>query len=164
MKAISLIGLMVMYSFNIFGQVDGTLYNIFLNSIYNNSTPTITCNELYNNYYAYTIIDTRSIEEYNTSHLKDAFFLNYDDFSSQDLSKINTDKPIVFYCSVGWRSQKVTEFFIAEGIGNVKNLYGGIFDWVNKKLPLYNETTQTDSVHVYSKKWGYWLKNGHKVY
>lgn len=164
MKAISLICLIVMYGFNLFGQADGVLYNLYLKSIYNKNTPTITCNELYNSFDAYTVIDTRSEEEYSTSHLKNAIFFNYDSYTSQDLSKIPTDKPIVFYCSVGWRSQKITEYFMAKGFTNVVNLYGGVFDWANKKLPLYSKNTQTDSVHVYSKKWGYWLKNGHKVY
>lgn len=149
---------------NLFGQADGVFYNLYLKSIYHKSTPTITCDELYNNYDDYTIVDTRSIEEYNISQLKNAFFLNFDNFETQDLSKIPLDKPIVFYCSVGWRSQKITEYFMHNGNVNVKNLYGGIFDWSNKALPLYNKSTQTDSVHVYTREWGFWLKNGYKVY
>jgi len=156
--------LITMVSINLFGQANGVLYNLYLKSIYNNNTPTITCNELHNNYENHTVIDTRSIEEYNISHLKNAIFLNFDNYTTQNLSKIPADKPIVFYCSVGWRSQKVTEYFMANGFTTVKNLYGGIFDWSNKTLPLYNKNLPTDSVHVFSKKWGYWLKNGHKVY
>lgn len=164
MKIISLLGLIMVISLNLFGQANGVLYNLYLKGIYNKNTPTLTCNELYNNYEDYTIVDTRSEEEYKISHLKNALFLNFDTYTKQDLSEIPLDKPIVFYCSVGWRSQKVTEYFIKNGINNVNNLYGGIFDWANKTLPLYNKREQTDSVHVYSQKWGYWLENGFKVY
>lgn len=164
MRIVFLLGLILPYSLNLFGQANGLLYNSYLKSIYNKNTPTLTCNELYNNYVDYTVVDTRSEAEYNISHLKNALFLNFDTYTKQDLSKIPTNKPIVFYCSVGWRSQKVTEYFIKNGFNNVSNLYGGIFDWTNKTLPLYNRREQTDSVHVYSQKWGYWLKNGFKVY
>jgi len=161
---ITLFIIIIISGLNLFGQADGVLYNLYLKSIYHKNTPTITCNELYNNYDDYTIVDTRSIEEYSISHLKSAIFFNFDNFETQDLSKIPVDKPIIFYCSVGWRSQKITEYFMNNGYVNVKNLYGGIFDWSNKTLPLYNKNTQTDSVHVYTKEWGFWLKNGHKVY
>lgn len=155
---------MLMSSINLFGQANGVLYNLYLKSIYHKNTPTISCSELYNNYENYTVVDTRSIEEYTVSHLKNAIFLNFDDFETYNLSEIPVDKPIIFYCSVGWRSQKITEHFMKNGYVNVKNLYGGIFDWSNKMLPVYKKGIQTDSIHVYSKEWGFWLKNGLKVF
>lgn len=164
MKTIFSIGFILIITINLVGQASGPLFNLYLKSIYNKNTPTITCEELKDNFEDYLLIDTRSVEEYAVSHLKNALFLNFDDYSTQDLSKIPKNKPIVFYCSVGWRSQKVTEYFILYGFKNVKNLYGGIFDWSNKAFQLYNKNEPTHNVHVYSKTWGFWLKNGCKVY
>jgi len=51
------------------------------------------------------------------------------------------------------------------GFTNVRNLYGGIFEWVNEGGEIRNSKNQpTDSVHTYSKSWSIWLEKGIKVY
>jgi 3-mercaptopyruvate sulfurtransferase SseA len=50
------------------------------------------------------------------------------------------------------------------GFTNVKNLYGGIFQWMNEKKPVYNHKGLTQQVHPYSRSWGIWLQRGEKVY
>jgi len=42
-----------------------------------------------------------------------------------------------------------------EGFTNVYNLYGSIFDWVEKGYPLENaEGNSTLQVHTYNQRWG----------
>ena len=53
----------------------------------------------------------------------------------QGWSKSDT---IVLYCSIGYRSEKIGEKLVEMGYGHVFNLYGGIFEWVNRDLPVYN--------------------------
>ena len=51
------------------------------------------------------------------------------------------------------------------GFENVRNLYGGIFQWKNQDKPVVDtKGIKTDSVHTYSKAWSKWLKKGIKVY
>ena len=72
---------------------------------------------------------------------------------------------IVVYCSLGIRSEKISEKLKAEGYSNVRNLYGGIFEWKNKGFEVFDsEGKETEKVHAYSKSWSKWLKNGEKIY
>jgi len=71
---------------------------------------------------------------------------------------------IVVYCSLGIRSEIIGKQLIAEGYTAVYNLYGGIFEWVNKGKAVYNNTQETSKVHAYSKSWGSYLLKGTKVY
>ena len=45
------------------------------------------------------------------------------------------------YCSIGKRSEKVTQKLKKAGYNNVSNLYGGIFEWVNQG----NEVVDTNN-------------------
>ncbi len=81
------------------------------------------------------------------------------------VEKLNKDSPIIVYCSVGYRSERVGEKLKSAGFKNVKNLYGGIFQWVNEGHPVVNKKDHwTDSVHTYNKNWSQWLTKGIKVY
>ena len=72
---------------------------------------------------------------------------------------------VIVYCSIGKRSEDVTLKLKKAGYTNVKNLYGGIFEWVNQGHPVYNNNNiVTDSVHAYGNFWGKWLDKGVKVY
>ena len=68
-------------------------------------------------------------------------------------------------CSVGARSEKIGAQLRQAGFTNVRNLYGGIFEWVNEGQPVVTGANRpTDRVHAYSPTWGIWLKRGQKVY
>ncbi|MDO8367456.1 MAG: rhodanese-like domain-containing protein [Saprospiraceae bacterium] len=114
--------------------------------------------------YAY-LLDAREQREFEVSHLENARFVGYNDFSLDRVADIPKDSAIVVYCSVGYRSEKVGEKLIAAGYNHVVNLYGGIFQWVNEDNPIVDVTNSpTQKVHAYSKSWGIWLKKGEKVY
>jgi rhodanese-related sulfurtransferase len=113
------------------------------------------------------ILDTREIKEFEVSHIASAKYVGYKRFSSEEISAeiLNKNKLIVVYCSLGIRSEDIGEKLKKEGFTNVKNLYGGIFEWKNNTFPIIDsEGKNTENVHVYSKFWGNWLKNGKKVY
>ena len=77
----------------------------------------------------------------------------------------NKNEAIVVYCSLGIRSETIGETLKASGYTNIKNLYGGIFEWKNKNFKVYNnKQIETDSIHAFSKTWSKWLKNGIKYY
>lgn len=113
------------------------------------------------------ILDSRELKEYETSHIKNAIFVGFNDFNVETiLEKVpNINEQIVVYCSVGIRSETIAEKIKKAGYKNVFNLYGGIFAWKNEKFPIYNsEGLETEKVHVFSKEWSIWLKNGIKIY
>ena len=113
------------------------------------------------------VLDARELSEFNVSHLKNAFFVGYNDFDINRVSEEipNKDQSIVVYCSLGIRSEHVAHQLQKAGYTNVQNLYGGIFEWKNNGFPVFNSAEkETDSVHAFSKVWGKWLNHGIKVY
>jgi len=109
-------------------------------------------------------LDTREKREFDVSHIKNAIWVGYDEFSLDKLKGIDRNATIVNYCSVGARSEKITRKLQDEGFENAYNLYGSIFEWVNSghKVVDSNQRT-TERVHTYSKLWGVWLKQGKRV-
>ncbi|AJR02534.1 rhodanese-like domain-containing protein [Siansivirga zeaxanthinifaciens] len=132
-----------------------------------NSVPYITVQELAMPKTNAVILDSRELKEYKTSHLKNAIHVGYDKFKIDSVKKIipNKNTKIVIYCSLGIRSEAIADSLKKAGYKHVENLYGGIFEWKNNDLPVYNlNEKETDSVHAFSKEWSKWLKKGIKVY
>lgn len=109
------------------------------------------------------LLDTRSLEEYEVSHLPGAIFYDYE---STDPTKLNIpkDQPIVVYCTVGYRSERIGEKLQKLGFSNVSNLYGGILAWKNNDFDVVDAQGPTERVHTYSASWSRWLTKGTKVY
>lgn len=112
----------------------------------------------------YLFIDSRELKEYEVSHIKNAQFVGYNEFKIEDLNDINKEQPIIVYCSVGYRSEKIAQQLIQNGFSNVSNLYGGIFEWINEDLPVFDNSGETKKIHGFDKKWSVWLTKGEKVY
>lgn len=76
------------------------------------------------------ILDVRTPEEYNESHLNKAILLDYyrTDFKNQ-VTKLDKTKPIFVYCKGGGRSTSSCEILKNLGFKEVYNLQGGITDW-----------------------------------
>ena len=149
------------------GQTTDKAYALLLKSLYSNTVPVITpaqLSALEQQKMHPVLLDTRSEAEYQVSHLAGARFVNYDTFDPKQLKDVPKDAPIVVYCSVGYRSERVGEKLKQAGYTNVQNLYGGIFEWVNQGYPVYNAKGKTEKVHAYSHSWGLWLRKGEKVY
>ena len=145
-------------------MVKSKSYNLLLKKLLKHDVPEIDVDRLDKIRNSVLLLDARELEEFNVSHLSNAKFVGYKTFDIASLQHTNKDNPIVVYCSVGYRSEKITEKLINAGFTNVHNLYGGIFEWKNKKLDVYDANGVTNNVHPYSNKWGIWLKNADKVY
>jgi len=93
-------------------------------------------------------IDIRQPEEQQISMLPGAitekeFLSNYKSY--QDHVKIA-------YCTISYRSGVFVENFQKRGIP-VYNLRGGILAWVHAGGKVYDQTGETDRIHVYGQKW-----------
>jgi len=113
------------------------------------------------------ILDSRELEEFQVSHLKNSTFVGYNNFSTESVTSTIEDKstPIVVYCSLGIRSENISEKLKDAGYTNIKNLYGGIFEWKNKGYSVYDSSNkETQKVHAFSKHWSKYLHKGEKVY
>ena len=109
-------------------------------------------------------LDARSLEEFVVSRIPGAYWVGFDDFSLDRVSAVPRDQAVVVYCSVGYRSEKITEDLRAAGFRDVSNLYGGIFEWVNQGMPVEDRSGPTMKIHAYNRAWGRWLLRGEKVY
>ncbi len=145
-------------------SVKNKKYDRLLRLMLNNSVPVISVQELKAEKDKALVLDAREPEEYAVSHLSGATPVGYSQLNLLALDKVAKDRPIIVYCSVGYRSQKVTQTLAEKGFTNVKNVYGGIFEWVNQGYPVVNKQGPTDSVHAFSPSWGKWLERGQKVY
>ena len=143
--------------------------DLLLKALNSNSIPYISVEELRQLQATDSIylLDAREPEEYKVSHIASATYIGYSAYTTEPLAEKIKDKnaPIVVYCSLGIRSEKIGEKLKKEGYTNVKNLYGGIFTWKNKGYEVMDSTaTTTENVHAYSRIWGKWLNSGNKVY
>ena len=68
------------------------------------------------------------------------------------------DKPIVTYCSVGYRSAAFARKLQEAGYKSVQNTAGSIFEWANKGYPLESNGAPVLKVHPYNTRWGRLLK------
>lgn len=122
------------------------------------SVPVITVDELKQREDV-TILDARPAEEYEVSHLKGATRVGFQDFDASSVKDLPRDKPVVIYCSVGYRSERIAEKLEKLGFRDIYNLYGGIFEWYNLGEPVYDsKEEETQKVHPYDRNWGKWVK------
>lgn len=113
------------------------------------------------------ILDAREREEYAVSHLPKAIFIGYNHFEKEALKDVMKDKPIVVYCSVGYRSEKIGEKLQKMGFTKVYNLYGSIFEWMNQGNEVVdNQGVVTKKVHTFNRNWSKWVdgKKAEKVW
>ena len=107
------------------------------------------------------VLDARERTEYDVSHLPNAVFIGYNSFEKKTLDTVPKDKPIVVYCSIGYRSEKIGEKLKKMGYTKVYNLYGSIFEWLNQGYPVVDKNGQpTNKVHTYNKAWSHWVEDG----
>ncbi len=87
-----------------------------------------------------TLLDVRTLGEFQNGHIKDAGQLNYYalDFR-QKLLLLPKNQPIYLYCNTGYRSEKAAAILVENGFKNVYNLKHGIMEWNLKNLPMLVE-------------------------
>lgn len=145
-------------------QVKSKSFDFVLKSMLSADVPAITVSEAATASDKNVFLDAREEKEYAISHLPGAEFVGYKNF---DISHVKTakDKAIVVYCAIGKRSEDITEKLRKAGYKHVRNLYGGIFEWVNQGHEVYDlQNRKTLNVHAYNRLWGRFLDKGNKVY
>lgn len=156
--------------FTLFFSARGqTAFDEKLQSLYRNTVPLITVEalqkKLIQNRNLILLLDIRSETEFNVSHLPNAKLVDYKNFKTGQFDTLARHLSIVVYCSVGYRSERVGEKLLAMGFKDVMNLYGGIFEWVNKGNIIVDQSNgATMNVHTYNKSWSKWLEKGVKIY
>lgn len=148
-------------------KVQSFAYNAMLHTLLSHSVDEVGVQDVQNKLNdgdRLVFLDARSRVEYNISHIKNAKWVGYENFSLDSMDGVSKKDEIVVYCSVGARSEEIALKLRNEGYENISNLYGGIFEWVNRLKPIYNEEGETRKIHAYSKTWGIWLTKGEKVY
>lgn len=136
-------------------------FNSKLEFLLDFSVPVIDVKSLSRNANDYLILDAREREEFDVSHIEGAQYIGYDEPEFETLAETPKDQPIVLYCSVGYRSEKLGGKLKKRGFTNVTNLYGSIFEWANEDLPLVDKDNQpTTKIHTYNKRWSKWVEDG----
>ena len=142
------------------GHCEDPDFNRKVNRLLNYSVDVIDVSELKDHLNEYTLLDIRELDEYLVSHLPSASYFGYDHPRWDILDDIPKDQPIVVYCSIGYRSEKIGEKLLKKGYTNVRNLYGSIFEWANQNYPMVDrDGNTTNDVHGYNKKWSKWVTN-----
>jgi len=95
------------------------------------------------------LLDARSEEEFAVSHIQGAQRIDPAAEVSvlQNLSA--TARPIVVYCSAGYRGSRVARRLREAGANDVANLEGGIFAWANEGFEVVRNGEKTREVHPY---------------
>jgi rhodanese-related sulfurtransferase len=144
-------------------HVSDKAYDLLLSTLLSHSVPEISVDRLASGHFH--VLDARSYREFQVSHVPEATWVGYEEFSLDRLAGIDKQDPVAVYCSVGYRSERIAEELHRQGYTNVVNVYGGIFDWINRGNPVVTDDgAETASIHAYSKLWGIWLTRGERVY
>jgi rhodanese-related sulfurtransferase len=147
-------------------QVSEADFHTLLKGLYQYTVPQVKAAELaQKNTSAYLFLDTREPAEYAVSHIPGARCVGYDDFDPKSVADLPRDRPLIVYCSVGYRSERIGERLQQMGFTDVKNLYGGIFDWMQQGQPVVDAAEQpTMNIHTYNRDWSKWAFTGKKVW
>src|SRR5688572_22000725 len=100
------------------------------------------------------LLDARSPEEYELSHLRGALSTPDEAAALVALAGVDPGREIVLYCSVGLRSSALAEHLQARGFTRAVNLEGGIFAWANGGQPTYRGEQEVSEVHPFDERWG----------
>lgn len=105
------------------------------------------------------VIDARAPEEYAVSHLRGALSAPDEETALRILSNTSPERPVVVYCSVGWRSSEMVERLRArpelmDREGPIWNLEGSIFRWANEGRTVVQDGSPVRGVHPYDRDWG----------
>ena len=87
----------------------------------------------------FVLLDVREPGEWATASVPDAVRISMREIPKR-LAELPKDKPIAVMCHHGGRSERVAQFLIAQGFGDVSNVEGGIDAYsrtVDPSIPTY---------------------------
>jgi rhodanese-related sulfurtransferase len=109
------------------------------------------------------LIDSRSREEFDISHIEGAVHAATVAEAWALLAQQAPGVSVVVYCSVGLRSAELVSKLQSRAQRQrpqvspstaFYNLEGSLFEWANQGLPLVNAQGSTALVHPFNKRWG----------
>ena len=134
-------------------------FDTMVNALISENVPVLSVEELQTKRNI-ILLDTRTKAEYDVSHIDNAIWVGEKDWDLKSFEKFNKEQTVVVYCSIGYRSEKLVKKLLRLDFEKTFNLYGGVFDWVNKGYPVENNRGLTDSIHGYDKSFARWLYKG----
>ena len=83
------------------------------------------------------VLDVRTMEEFNSGHLKDAFLADWNkkEAFKERVASLDKSKPVYTYCLSGGRSSAATKWLNENGF-RAYNLNGGIAAWKRESKPV----------------------------
>lgn len=100
------------------------------------------------------LLDARSKEEFEISHLQGAVRATSVRMARKALEEHGEKPTVVVYCSVGYRSSRLAQRLRDHGVEDVFNLEGSLFKWANEGRPVYRGSEQVLPVHPFDEDWG----------
>ncbi len=100
------------------------------------------------------LLDVRTAPEFAVSHLPGAVRVDPKSKPADLGPGLPEDRPVVVYCSVGWRSSELADRLRRAGRTNIFNLEGSIFAWANEGRPLEARGRPAERVHPYNRTFG----------
>jgi rhodanese-related sulfurtransferase len=110
------------------------------------------------------IIDARSKEEYNISHIQNSRRTGYDDFSIERIWMVSRKARIVVYSAHRNRSTVLAQYLKLMGFSDVQVLEDGLIGWKNEGNLIYDTNGATDKIHVGNKDNLRLVKSGLAIY
>jgi len=104
------------------------------------------------------LLDVRSSAEFTVSHLPGARHVDPQSAAAELIPSLPANRPVVLYCSVGYRSAHYATRLRKAGFTHVVNLEGSLFQWANEGRPLAREGGAARQVHPYGESFGKLLK------
>ena len=109
------------------------------------------------------LLDVRTEKEFAVSHLHGAVRVEPSAKAAELLPHLPAGRPIVAYCSVGYRSSEFAERLRKVGAVSVYNLEGSIFQWANEGRPIEANGQPADKVHPYNRKFAKMLDENRRA-
>ncbi|MEO9885646.1 MAG: rhodanese-like domain-containing protein [Balneola sp.] len=138
-------------------KIKNPLFARLLDKLLAHSVSEISIADAFNRKEEFIFLDAREFEEFYVSHVQKAIHVGYKSFDTERLNKIDRSQPLIVYCSIGYRSEKIAAKLSNLGFKNVQNLYGGIFEWYNQEFDVVNSSGITSEIHPYNAAWGVWI-------
>jgi rhodanese-related sulfurtransferase len=106
------------------------------------------------------LLDVRRADEFAVSRIAGARNVPVGDgFAARVRALgIDTNRPVMLYCSVGYRSSQAAQALQEAGFPDVANLEGSLFAWANSGRPLAGPSGSASHVHPYDREWGELLR------
>jgi rhodanese-related sulfurtransferase len=100
------------------------------------------------------LVDVRTRAEFDVSHIAGAVHSDPEADDTSALLAAAAGRPIVLYCSVGYRSSAKAQALLESGATRVANLEGSLFRWANEGYPVERDGRPARTVHPYNRLWG----------